>query len=94
MPKIIVFGFVALIGSKILCVCFHSCHKEIPRALLSHCQEEEPEYLFHLPFGKSFVTLYPLKEEIIMLPWALLKKKNTCKEKIISYFNRLFKVVI
>jgi len=57
MPETIVFGFVALIGSKFLWFCFHSLFTgKIPGALLSPCQEEEPEYVF--PFANWKLLCY------------------------------------
>lgn len=51
----------------------------------------------HLPNGNSFVMFHPLKEEIIMLPWTLLKKeKHLLRENNLSltdclrkHFNRI-----
>lgn len=76
MPETIVFGFVALMGSKFLCVCFHSLATGKSPGLCFHFAKRKNQNIcFHLPIGNSFVMFHPSKEEIIMLPFA----KDFCK---------------
>lgn len=56
MLEITVLGFVALIGSKFLCLFSLVFHGENPGALFSLGQEEEPEYLS--PFANWKLLCY------------------------------------
>lgn len=60
MPEMIVFGFVAPIGSKFLCVCFHSFSTGKSLGLcFPFAKRKNQNICFHLQTGNSFVIHVP-----------------------------------
>lgn len=74
MLEITVLGFVALIGSKFLCLFSLVFHGENLGLCFPFAKRKNQNICLHLQTGNSFVMFNPLREEIIMFPWTLLKK--------------------